>query len=78
MSDDERITWDQFLRTALVLRQTMDRSEDELFEAAWAFLKRAEERYHRYRYNLQTPCVGSGGLCPASGSIGDCRKTHYW
>jgi hypothetical protein len=64
MSNDERPTWDQFLRTALVLRQTMDRSEDELFEAAWAFLKRAEERYHRYRYNLQPPVWDQGAFVP--------------
>jgi hypothetical protein len=55
MSDDERITWDQFLRTALVLRQTMNYSEDELFEAAWAFLSRAYARYHMYRYNDAPP-----------------------
>jgi hypothetical protein len=64
MSDDERITWDQFLRTALVLRQTMNRSEDELFEAAWAFLKRAYVRYHRYRYNSLPPVWDQGAFIP--------------
>ena len=54
MSDNDR-TWDQYLRTALVLRQTMDCSDDELFEAAWAFLSRAWVRYHRYRYNSVPP-----------------------
>jgi hypothetical protein len=54
MSDNDR-TWDQYLRTALVLRQTMDCSDDELFEAAWAFLSRAWVRYHRYRYNSLPP-----------------------
>ena len=77
MSDNDR-TWDQFLRTALVLQQTMNCSEDELFEAAWAFLSRAHVRYHMYRYNFATPCVGSGGLYPASASTGDCRSPHYW
>jgi hypothetical protein len=54
--DGERPTWDEFLRTALVLRQTMTGGDDcEVFEAAWAFLSRAHERYHRYRYNLPVP-----------------------
>jgi hypothetical protein len=64
MSDDEGITWDQYLRTALVLRQTMDCSEDKLFEVAWAFLKRAHAGYHRYRYNSIPPVWDQGAFIP--------------
>ena len=64
MSDDERITWDQYLRTALVLRPTMNCSEEELFAAAWSFLKRAWERYHRYRYNSLPPVSDLGAFVP--------------
>jgi hypothetical protein len=64
MSDDDRFTWDQFLHTALVLRQKMNCSENELFEAAWAFLNRAHERYHRYRYDSPPPLWDQGAFIP--------------
>jgi hypothetical protein len=60
---DER-TWDQYLRTALELRQTMNCSEDELFEAAWAFFSRAWERYHRYHYNSPPAVWDQGAFIP--------------
>ena len=43
---------------------TINPSEDELFEAAWAFLKRASERYHRYRYNSLPPVWDQGAFVP--------------
>ena len=69
--DDERITWDQYFRTALVLRQTTDCSEDELFAAAWAFLKRAHVRYYRHRYNSIPPLWDQGAFDPPLISLED-------